>query len=222
MNSPQQLHEVRLRGLGGPGVCGVPCACASAAARVGRLPGVPGTGARATGSVPRAVETAATRARSPPARTRRPGRVRRPMHRSVRNRARRPAPAPSRAPERARPAPSPGRLKPRLQGHEVRLRGLGGPGVCGVPCTGASQPGAAAGSRAIPRICHSEGAPRLTFGRRDPGARLRNLLSAIFASPEAHDTGGHGAHRRAEAVTTRREPGRAPSPPPAARPARGP
>src|SRR5688500_13539218 len=30
MNSPQQPHEVRLRGLGGPSVCGVPGTCASA------------------------------------------------------------------------------------------------------------------------------------------------------------------------------------------------
>src|SRR5688500_278321 len=30
MNSPLQNHKVRLRGLGGPGVCGVPGACASA------------------------------------------------------------------------------------------------------------------------------------------------------------------------------------------------
>jgi hypothetical protein len=30
MNSPQQLHEVRLRGRGGPAACGVPGICASA------------------------------------------------------------------------------------------------------------------------------------------------------------------------------------------------
>ena len=76
----------------------------------------------------RAVETAAATARSPPARTRRPGRLRRPAHRRVRNR---------RAATRLRP----GRLKPRLRRHEVRLRGLGGPTACGVPCTGASATG---------------------------------------------------------------------------------
>ena len=30
INSLQQLHKVRLRGLGGPDVCGVPRTCASA------------------------------------------------------------------------------------------------------------------------------------------------------------------------------------------------
>jgi hypothetical protein len=30
MNSPLQLHKVRLRGLGGMAVCGVPGTCASA------------------------------------------------------------------------------------------------------------------------------------------------------------------------------------------------
>ena len=31
INSPLQLHKVRLRGLGGPAVCGIPSTCASAA-----------------------------------------------------------------------------------------------------------------------------------------------------------------------------------------------
>jgi hypothetical protein len=36
MNSPLQLRKVRLRGLGGRAVCGVPCACASATRSRGR------------------------------------------------------------------------------------------------------------------------------------------------------------------------------------------
>ena len=42
------------------------------------------------------------------------------------------------------------RLKPRLELHEVRLRGLGGPAVCGVPHTCASATGRAPES-VIPR-----------------------------------------------------------------------
>jgi hypothetical protein len=37
MNSPQQLHEVRLRGLGGPAACGVPGTCASATGSSDRI-----------------------------------------------------------------------------------------------------------------------------------------------------------------------------------------
>jgi hypothetical protein len=40
------------------------------------------------------------------------------------------------------------RLKSRQQGHTVRLRGLGGPAVCGVPCTSAS-----ATERVRPILC---------------------------------------------------------------------
>ncbi len=77
INSRQQLHEVRLRGLGGTGVCGGP-----------------GTGASATGEryrwwrasrLARANKFAATTTRSPPAWARRHGGVRRPGHRRVRN-----------------------------------------------------------------------------------------------------------------------------------------
>jgi hypothetical protein len=63
-------------------------------------------------------------------------------------------------------------LKPRLEIHEIRLRGLGGHTVCGVPGTGASATGA---WRNAPRerhqvigrtsrACHFEGAPRCTCG----------------------------------------------------------
>src|SRR5687767_15898324 len=75
MNSPLQLRKVRLRGLGGPAVYGVPRACASAAGKECDSAGLSG-----------AVETAATTAQSPPARTRRPGRVRRPTRLRVRSR----------------------------------------------------------------------------------------------------------------------------------------
>jgi hypothetical protein len=38
MNSPLQLHEVHLRGLGGPAVCGTPRTCASATMAVASAP----------------------------------------------------------------------------------------------------------------------------------------------------------------------------------------
>jgi hypothetical protein len=37
MNSPLENRKVRLRGLGGTAVCGVPGTCASAAGRSGRM-----------------------------------------------------------------------------------------------------------------------------------------------------------------------------------------
>jgi hypothetical protein len=39
MNSPLESRKVRLRGLGGPAVCGIPGACASAAVTAGEQDG---------------------------------------------------------------------------------------------------------------------------------------------------------------------------------------
>jgi hypothetical protein len=85
INSLQRLHKVRLRGLGGKAARGAPRTCASA---TGALP--PGSGAviRATWRPPAgANKFAATTSQSPPARTRRQGGTRRPMHLRVRNRS---------------------------------------------------------------------------------------------------------------------------------------
>jgi len=116
MNSPLERRKVRLRGLGGPAVCGAPRPGASAAgARCRRLlPGrlkprlqrhevrLRGLGGPAVCGVPRSGASVAG------------VRCRRLL---------------------------PGRLKPRLRRHEVRLRGLGGPAACGAPRPGASATG---------------------------------------------------------------------------------
>ena len=160
MNSPQRTHEVRLRGLSVTGECH---------AAGGHRPGKESSGIKpllAARSLARAVETAATTARSPPARTLRHGRVPRRRRTSggegiVRDQPSSGGTIPARAVEtaattarsppartlrhgrsatppadigrvRTRPEatlfwrhdPPAGRLKPRLQRHEVRLRGL--------------------------------------------------------------------------------------------------
>jgi hypothetical protein len=78
-----QRHKVRLRGLGGMGVCGVPRPGASATGPRHRLRRVSSRPARAVTirgggfrDFPAAVETAATTSQSPPPRTLRHGRVR--------------------------------------------------------------------------------------------------------------------------------------------------
>jgi hypothetical protein len=101
------------------------------------------------------------------------------------------------------PPPLPGRLKPRLQNHEVRLRGLGGPAVCGVPRTGASATGA---GRSAPAQVAAPGTrghnPRRRISRFSSGEFIRSWRGlggrGVCGVPRtgAAATGGSGRHPR--------------------------